>query len=210
MGEHHHHHHHEKRTRLVVLLSAVTMALEIGFGYYTKSMALLADGWHMGSHVFALGLSWMAYYYARRHEKNTRFVSGTKKILALAAYTSALFLLVIAVLMIIESVSRFFEPLPVRFEEAIIISIIGLSVNGISALLLHHKHEHSDHNIKAAYIHVLADMLTSFIAIIALTGGLFFGIYALDAAGGLIGSVIIIKWAIDLIKSSGKELLDYC
>ncbi|MEK6616324.1 MAG: cation diffusion facilitator family transporter, partial [Bacteroidota bacterium] len=172
-------------------------------------MALLADGFHMASHALALGLSWVAYYYARRHSENKNFKSGTGKILALSGYTSAIILLLIAILMAYESTQRLIHPLEIKFSEAIFVAVIGLIVNIISAYILHHEEEHSDHNIKSAYLHVLADALTSVTAIVALTLGMYWNNYSLDAVSGIISSVVITKWAIDLAKNSGKELLDF-
>ncbi len=200
---------HERKTRLVVYLTAVTMVAEIIFGYYTNSMALLADGWHMSSHALALGLSWVAYVLTRRHAENPHFRNGTAKILSLAGYTSALLLQVIAIWMAVESTRRFFNPVAIKFHEAIFVAVVGLLVNGLSAVLLHHKQEHGDHNIRSAYLHVLADGLTSVTAIIALTAGMFWKLYALDPISGIISSVIITRWAIGLAINSGKDLLDY-
>lgn len=207
--DHGHHHTHEKKTLIVVYLTAATMVVEIVFGYYTNSMALLADGWHMSSHVLALGLSWIAYVYSRRHANDSRFRHGTGKILSLAGYTSALFLQVIAVWMAIESLRRFLHPLEIKFHEAIFVAVVGLIVNGVSAVVLHHKEEHSDHNIRSAYLHVLADGLTSVTAIIALTAGMYWKLYSLDPISGIISSVIITRWAVGLALNSGKDLLDF-
>jgi cation diffusion facilitator family transporter len=196
-----------KKTRIVVILTAITMILEIIFGYYTHSMALLADGWHMSSHAFALGLSWLAYFIAGRLKNNENFKGDTSKILALSGYTSAIVLQIIAVWMGIESTKRLLNPVEIRFSEAIIVAIIGLIVNGVSAVVLHHKHSDSDTNIRAAYLHVLADGLTSLMAIVALVAGYYWKIYSLDALSGLICSVIITRWAIGLARQSGKELI---
>lgn len=200
---------HEQKTKWVVLLTAITMIAEIGFGYYTNSMALLADGWHMSSHVLAIGLTWFAYAVARRNHDNPRFGAGTGKILALSGYTSALLLQVIAIWMAIESVGRFLKPQEILFGEAIVVAVVGLVVNAVSAIVLHHKAEDSDHNIRAAYLHVIADGLTSLTAIAALTAGWIWKIYSLDAISGVICSFVITKWAYDLSVNSAKELLDY-
>jgi cation diffusion facilitator family transporter len=207
--EKHHHHSHEKKTQWVVYLTAITMVVEIIFGYYTKSMALLSDGFHMASHVLALGLSWIAYSLARRHSENKNFKSGTGKILALSGYTSSIILLIIAILMAFESMQRLINPMEIKFTEAIFVAVMGLIINIISAFILHHEEEHSDHNIKSAYLHVLADALTSVTAIIALTLGMYRNNYSLDAISGIISSIVITKWAIDLAKNAGKELLDF-
>jgi len=184
------------------------MLLEIAFGYYANSMALTAEGWHMSTHVFAIGLTWLAYFFSRKYSQHERISFKKDKLLALSGFTSAIVLLTIAVVMIIESVERLNHPLPIKFNEAIFVAFIGLIVNAISAKLLHHDHEHSDHNIRAAYLHVLADLLTSLAAIIALTLGLYFNIYWLDAISGIIGSVVITSWALQLIKNSGTELIE--
>lgn len=221
--KHHDHHHphshehdhddhsgeHEKRTRWVVYLTAATMAVEIFFGYWTGSMALLADGYHMASHVFALGLSWIAYIIARKYSESERCSFEKNKLLALSGFTSAIILLVIAVIMAIESVDRFFNPVEIKFGEAIFVAVIGLAVNVLSAVFLHHGHEHHDHNIRSAYLHVLADGLTSLTAIIALTAGMFYNLYSLDSISGIISSLVITKWSYGLIKGSGKELIDF-
>ncbi len=221
--KHHDHHHphshehdhddhsgeHEKRTRWVVYLTAATMAVEIFFGYWTGSMALLADGYHMASHVFALGLSWVAYIIARKYSESERCSFEKNKLLALSGFTSAIILLVIAVIMAIESVDRFFNPVEIKFGEAIFVAVVGLAVNLLSAVFLHHGHEHHDHNIRSAYLHVLADGLTSLTAIIALTAGMFYNLYSLDSISGIISSLVITKWSYGLIKGSGKELIDF-
>jgi cation diffusion facilitator family transporter len=202
---------HESKTRWVVMLTVATMILEIVFGYYANSMALTAEGWHMSTHVFAIGLTWLAYFAARKYSKSEYVTFNKDKLLSLSGFTSAIVLQIIAVIMAIESVQRIIHPLPIKFGEAIFVAFIGLVVNGISAKLLHHDHHHgrSDHNIRAAYLHVLADGLTSLTAIIALSLGLCFNIYWLDAISGLIGSVVITSWAIQLIKGSGSGLIDF-
>jgi len=192
----------------VVLLTAATMVVEISFGLITKSMALLADGIHMGSHVLAIGLSWIAYIVVRRMEKKNTFTGDTKKILSLSGFSSGLMLLIFAGFILIEAVKRFFNPIDIQYKEAIIVAIVGLVVNLISAVILHHDHTHSDHNIKAAYFHVLADAITSITAIVALFGAMLWHIFWLDAAGAFIGSFVIIKWSIGLLKQSGQVLLD--
>jgi len=206
---HNHSESFENKTRIVVILTAVTMGLEIGYGYWTNSMALLADGYHMASHAFALGLSWIAYVLARKYAHTERFSFKKEKLLALSGFTSAIALQAVAVAMIIQSIERFINPLKIKFSEAIIVAVIGLVVNVVSAIVLHHKKEHSDHNIRSAYLHVLADGMTSVTAIIALTIGLFYNLYSLDAISGIISSVIITKWAVELIRDSAKELVDF-
>ncbi|MFV1984963.1 MAG: cation diffusion facilitator family transporter [Thiohalomonadales bacterium] len=200
---------HEQRTRWVVYLTALTMVIEITYGYWTNSMALLADGWHMASHVFALGLTWIAYVAARKYSQTDKFSFDKKKLLSLSGFSSAVALLIVAIIMAIESVGRLVNPLIINFKEAIIVAIIGLIVNVLSAFFLHHGHEHHDHNIRSAYLHVLADGLTSITAIIALTAGMYYNLYSLDSISGIISSIVITKWAIDLIRGSGKNLIDF-
>lgn len=209
MEEHDHSHAHEQRTRWVVYLTAITMVVEIAFGYWTNSMALLADGWHMASHVFALGLTWIAYVVARKYAQSDTFSFDKKKVLSLSGFSSAIVLQIVAILMVIESVDRFLNPMKIRFNEAIYVAIIGLAVNALSAFFLHKNHQHHDHNIRSAYVHVLADGLTSITAIIALTLGMYYNLYSLDSISGIISSIVITKWSIDLMRNSGKDLIDF-
>jgi cation diffusion facilitator family transporter len=202
-------HDHESQTRWVVMLTIATMILEITIGYYSNSMALTAEGWHMSTHVFAIGLTWAAYFFTRKYQASQKISFQGDRLLSLSGFTSAIVLQIIAVIMVLESVSRLIHPLPIKFSEAIAVAIAGLIVNGVSALLLHHDHDHHDHNIRAAYLHVLADGLTSMTAIIALTIGLFFRLFWLDALSGIIGSIVITSWAVQLIKGSGKKLIDF-
>lgn len=199
---------YENKTMWVVLLTAITMVVEIIFGLTTKSMALLADGIHMGSHVLAIGLSWVAYIIVRKVSKNDSFKGNSNKILSLSGYSSGLMLLIFAVVIMVEAVQRFYNPVEIVYKEAILVAIIGLAVNIASAFLLHHDHEHSDHNIKAAYLHVLADALTSVSAIIGLTAAMIWEIPFIDTIAALISSLVIIKWSVGLLKDSGKVLLD--
>lgn len=209
-GQHDHHHDsHEHKTRWVVILTACTMLAEIIVGYYSNSMALTAEGYHMSTHVFAIGLSWIAYVFIRKYAQSEHLSFHKEKVLALAGFTSAIVLLVIALVMAFESIERLITPLPIKFSEAIVVASIGLIVNIISAAVLHHDKEESDYNIRAAYIHVLADGLTSITAIIALTFGLIYTIYSLDAISGIIGSVVITSWSMTLIKASGKTLIEF-
>jgi cation diffusion facilitator family transporter len=196
----------EKRTRFIVFLTAITMVAEIAVGYYTNSMALLADGWHMGSHVFALGLTWLAYVFTRRLARSEKYTFDRDRLLALTGFTSALLLLGFAFFVGWESVARFMKPLPIRYFEAVIVATIGLAVNLVSAWYLHLDHKDHDLNIRAAYLHVLADGLTSVAAIVALTGGMLFNLPALDSVSGIICSLVIVKWSFDLIRSSGRTL----
>jgi cation diffusion facilitator family transporter len=215
----------EKRTLLVVLLTGVTMAVEIIAGHLTGSMALLADGWHMGTHAFALGISYVAYLLARKHKHSEYFTFGTGKFGVLAGYTSALFLAVAAVWMMAESVNRMINPVQIAFTEAIWVTLVGLIVNLASVLILHqsdhhhdhdhhHSHTHShkngedDHNYRAAYLHVIADTLTSVFALIALLAGRYLGLTFLDPVMGIVGGILISRWAYLLIKATGVILLD--
>lgn len=185
------------------------MCLEIGVGYYANSMALTAEGWHMSTHVFAIGLTWLAYFFARKYAQHEKIFFRKEKVLSLGGFTSAIVLQVIAIIMIVESLERLLHPVPIKFMEAIYVACVGLAVNGLSAFLLHHDHEHSDQNIRAAYIHVLADGFTSLTAIAALTAGMFWNFFWLDAMSGLIASVVITSWAVQLIRNSGKELIEF-
>lgn len=198
----------EKKTLWVVILTAVTMVVEIIFGLTTKSMALLADGIHMGSHVLAIGLSWLAYVIVRRVSNSDKFKGNSNKILSLSGYSSGLILLIFAMVIIVEAIERFMNPMEIVYREAIMVASIGLIVNIISAFLLHHDHDHSDHNIRAAYFHVLADAVTSLSAIIGLAIAWKWGVSYVDTIAAIISSLVIIKWAIGLLKDSGSILLD--
>lgn len=211
----------ESRTLKVVLLTTLTMVIEILAGHWTGSMALLADGWHMGTHSLALGLSYVAYRLAKKYDESDRFSFGTGKIGVLAGYTSALFLGSAALWMIYESLTRMINPIVIAFDEAIGVTFIGLVVNLASVLILHHpsqstdpenneqngKHDH-DHNFRAAYLHVIADTLTSFLALVALILGRFLGWTLLDPVMGIIGGLLILRWAYSLLFSTGQILLD--
>lgn len=214
----HGHEHGEKRVYMVLALTVVTMVVEIVAGLIFNSMALTADGWHMGTHAAAFGITLFAYRYARKHANNPKFSFGTGKVSVLGGFASAIALGVVAVLMAAESAHRLINPLDIRFNEAIVVAVVGLVVNLISAVLLkenhhHHGHEHGhdrqhDHNLKAAYFHVLADALTSVTAIFALTLGRIFGWAVLDPVMGIVGSLIIARWAIGLLKDTSGILLD--
>ena len=201
-------HQHEKKTLWVVLLTAITMVVEIIFGITTNSMALLADGIHMGSHVLAIGLSWLTYVIIRRISKSKRFNGNSNKILSLSGYSSGLMLLIFAVVIVVEAVGRFFSPSDIVYKEAILVAIIGLVVNIASAFLLHHDHANSDHNIKAAYLHVIADAVTSLSAILGLVVAMVWDIPIIDTIAAILSSLVIIKWSIGLLKDSGSVLLD--
>lgn len=202
------------KVRIVLWLTLVTMVLEISVGAWSGSMALLADGWHMGSHAAAFGVALFVYFYAQKHANNQAFNFGTGKVHYLGGFASAVGLAVVALFMLVESLARLVEPENIQFDEAILVAIIGLAVNIVSAFVLHedhhhdHDHHHHDHNIKAAYFHVLADALTSLLAIAALIVGRYLGWIWMDALMGIVGSVIIGKWSLGLMKDSSAVLLD--
>jgi len=212
----------EKKTAWALLLTTVMMVAEIISGYAFNSMALLADGWHMSSHSVALGLAVMTYVLARRYANDQRFAFGTWKIEVLGAYTSALLLLLVAGLMLYQSIERLINPTAVHYDQAIAIAVIGLVVNLACAYLLKddhahghdhdHAHEHDDHhhdlNLRSAYMHVIADAATSVLAIIALFGGKLWGASWLDPAMGIVGAALVSIWAYGLIRDSGRVLLD--
>jgi cation diffusion facilitator family transporter len=211
-------------------ITAAMMVVEIIAGWWFNSMALLADGWHMSSHAVAIGLSTFAYSAARRYARDPRFAFGAWKIEILGGFASAVFLLVVAALMIFGSVEHFLAPEPIHYREAIVIAAVGLIVNLVSALILgnahhhhhgegehhHHGHDHHHHgsahhhdlNLKSAYIHVIADAATSVLAIAALAGGWLYGWAWLDPVMGIIGAIVVASWAKNLIADTGKILLD--
>ena len=190
-----------------MVLTAVTMVIEIIAGWLTGSMALLADGIHMGSHVLAIGLSWAAYVLVQRLSLNPSFTGSREKVLTLSGYTSGLILLIFAGMIIAGAVGRFINPRVIEYREAIMIAFIGLGVNILSAFLLHHDHEEKDNNIRAAYLHVLADAVTSVAAIIGLVVAMIWGLPYVDAIAALISSAVIIKWSLGLLRDSGRELI---
>ena len=211
-----------RRARLATIVTAVFMAVEITCGLLYRSMALLADGVHMATHVGALGLAALAYWLARRHAANRSFSFGSGKFGDLAAFASALLLGVTAIAVAVESVLRLLNPETVAYRDALLIAVIGLAVNLVSALILkdshshdHHGHDHAhghshghDNNMRAAYVHVLADAGTSLLAILALAGAYYLGLGFLDPLSGLIGAAVIASWAIGLIRDSSLVLLD--
>jgi len=227
----------ERRIWLVIVLTAVMMVAEIAAGTVYGSMALVADGWHMSTHASALLISALAYLFARRQARNPRFTFGTGKLGDLAGFASAIILALIALLMAWESWLRLSNPVPIGFAQAIAVAVIGLAVNLISAWLLaggghahgHHAHGHGHHhhgghthdhhardhhakpgdnNIRAAYLHVVADAMTSVLAIAALTLGSLYGWLWLDPVMGIVGGLVIANWSWSLLKSSGGVLLD--
>ena len=208
--------HAERRTRIVMGITAAMMVVEIVAGLMSHSMALLADGWHMSTHVLAFLITAVAYYVARTQAGNARFSFGTGKMGVLGGFTSAIVLAIVAFLMAAESVHRLFAPLEIHFNEAIGIACLGLLVNLSCAVLLadrHHEHDGGsahDHdlNLRAAYMHVLADAFTSVLAITALTGGKFFGWAWLDPVVGIVGSAVVFSWAYNLLRDTSGILLD--
>lgn len=201
-------HRYERKTLWVTLLTAVTMVVEIFAGLTTRSMALLADGIHMGSHVLAVGLSWVAYVVVRRLAGKKEFTGNSGKILSLSGYSSGLMLLIFAFVIMGEAIGRLFHPSQIIYREAIMVAVAGLIVNIVSALLLRHDHSHSDHNIRAAYLHVIADAMTSLSAIAGLSAAMLWNIPFIDPIAALLSSLVIIRWSVGLLKDSGKNLLD--
>jgi cation diffusion facilitator family transporter len=217
---------HERQTWLVVALTAAMMVAEVIAGAVYGSMALTADGWHMATHAAALAISALAYRFARRHAEDARFSFGTGKLGELAGFTSAVILALIALLIAYESAIRLFNPVSIRFDEAMLVAALGLGVNLISAWLLSgrgdaehhhaaddHRHDHAhshghDSNIRAVFAHVAADALTSVLAVLALLGGRIYGWNWLDAAIGIVGALVILHWSYGLIRSSAATLLD--
>jgi cation diffusion facilitator family transporter len=211
---------HERRTRLVIVLTAVMMVVEVAAGLIYGSMALLADGWHMASHAAALSITALGYWLARRHASDPRFCFGTGKVGDVAGFASALLLAFIALLMGYESIVRLFSPVTIAFNQAIMVAVVGLVVNLLSAYLLKEDHQHghdhdhdhqqhhADHNLKSAYMHVVADALTSVLAIVALAVGKYLGWAWMDPVMGIVGSVVIARWAWRLIGDTGRVLLD--
>ena len=221
-------------SRLVVaLLTAATLVVEVVAGLAFGSMALLADGLHMASHAAALGLTVLAYVYCRRRARDPRFAFGTGKVNSLGGYTSALVLVGFALYMAIESVSRLVAPVPIAFDAAIAVAVVGLVVNGLSVFILdtgraspahgtgthqdgperhrhHHGHgHHHDHNLRGAYLHVLADALTSVLAIIALVAGKYLGTVWMDPLMGIVGACLVSRWAYALLRDSARTLPDW-
>jgi len=210
----------ERRTLVVVAVTAAMMVVEIAAGLAFGSMALLADGLHMGSHAVALGISAAAYLYARRHAADASFAFGTGKVNSLAGFTGALLLAVFAVMMGWESGLRLVNPLPIAFDQAIAVALAGLLVNGASVFILEgggrdHSHDHDhdhghehDHNLRSAYLHVLADALTSLLAIVALLSAKVAGLTWMDPAMGIVGALLVSRWSWALLRQTTAVLLD--
>jgi cation diffusion facilitator family transporter len=230
----------ERRTLIVIIITSMMMVAEIVSGLLFGSMALFADGIHMGSHMIGLGISFLAYIYARKHAHDQLFSFGTGKVNALAGFSSAIFLVFIALFMAYESVNRFIHPVSIEYNQAILVAFIGLMVNGASMLILgdnahahtdhdHHDHAHAnadnpdhhsqththahakgtDQNLKAAYLHVFTDALTSILAIIALFGAKFFQFNWMDPFMGVVGAFLVINWSVGLIRATSRVLLDH-
>ena len=231
MSNHHHEicKNNEKKTLIVIIFTLIAMIAEIIYGYITNSMALLADGYHMSTHALALGLTYIAYILSRKFADSDLFKNGTDKIGTLAGYTSSLFLGFTGLWIIYEAILRLVNPLSIKFNEAILVAIIGLLVNSICILIMgkehshsechehhnehdeeeHHKHEHKeDYNFKAAYFHILADALTSVLAIFALIAGKYLNFIYLDPIIGCLGGILILRWAKRLITDTVKILID--
>jgi cation diffusion facilitator family transporter len=204
-----HHDEHARRTRWVVALTFGMMVVEVAGGLWTGSMALLADGLHMSTHAAAIGIATLAYSYARTHGQSARFVFGTGKVGDLAGFASAILLGVVAIGVAVESIRRVIAPVPLAFGEALPIACVGLVVNLVSALLLHDEDEEGhDNNLRSAYVHVLADAVTSVLAIGAILGVHFLGWAWLDPAMGLVGAGLIASWSLALMRRSSAVLLD--
>lgn len=213
----------EKRTVLIVAITAIMMVVEIATGLISGSMALLADGLHMASHTAALSIAVFAYVISRRLASDRRFAFGVGKINSLAGFASAVLLLGFALMMVIESTDRLINPLSIAFDQALIVAVIGLVVNGVSAWVLmstphehghahghgHNDHDGHDHNLRAAYLHVLADAVTSLLAIGALLAGKYFGASWLDPVMGFVGAILVASWSYGLIRESSRVLLDH-
>ena len=205
----------ETRTHIVIAITATMMVVEIVGGIAYGSMALLADGLHMASHAVALSINAFAYVYARRHAHDERFSFGTGKVNTLGGYTGAVLLAGFALAMAVESIARFVQPVPIAFNQAIFVAVLGLLVNGASVLILGHRHHpedshdhHHDHNLVSAYLHVLADALTSLLAIFALLAAKYFGFVWADPLMGIVGAILVARWSLGLLKSTSVVLLD--
>jgi len=222
----------ERRTQLVIAITATMMIVEVVAGILFSSMALLADGLHMASHAAALTINAFAYVYARRHARDVTYSFGTGKINTLGGFTGAVLLAGFALLMVVESVQRLVAPLPIAFDQAIFVAVVGLVVNGVSMLILGHDHGHEhvdhdhahdddhdhdhhshagrahDHNLVSAYLHVLADALTSVLAIVALLAAKYFGYTWMDPLMGIVGAVLVARWSIGLLRETSAVLLD--
>jgi cation diffusion facilitator family transporter len=217
----------ERKTQVVIAITATMMVVELVAGVLYGSMALLADGLHMASHAVALGINAYAYAYARRHAHDSSYSFGTGKVNTLGGFTGAILLAAFAALMVSESVQRLVVPVPIAFDQAILVAVVGLVVNGLSMLILgsshdhghEHEHEHDDdhdaqphgahdHNLASAYLHVLADALTSLLAIVALLAAKYFGLTWMDPFMGVVGAALVARWSFGLLKATSAVLLD--
>jgi cation diffusion facilitator family transporter len=220
----------ESRTLIVIAITAIMMVVEIAAGLVFGSMALLADGLHMASHAAALGINALAYVYARRHAHDDSYSFGTGKVNTLGGFTGAVLLAGFAFLMASESVQRLITPVTIAFNQAIFVAFLGLVVNGISMLVLGHGHDHHeegahdpgddhehaeaphhhhrDHNLVSAYLHVLADALTSLLAIVALLAAKYLGLTFMDPLMGIVGAILVARWSLGLLRSTSAVLLD--
>ena len=210
----------ERRALIVIAVTGTMMVVEIVAGVLTGSMALLADGLHMASHAGALSLNAFAYVYARRHAYDEDFSFGAGKVNALGGFTGAVLLALFALLMVWESMSRLLHPVPIIVDQAILVAVLGLAVNGASVFILrvdehpeHHdlddsRHSHHDYNLKAAYLHVLADALTSLLAIAALLSAKYLGLTWMDPVVGIIGAILVSSWSFGLLRTTSGILLD--
>ncbi len=208
-----------KKTLIVLIFTLVTMFVEVAYGYLTNSIALLADGFHMCTHVLALGLTYAAYILIQKFSNSDLFPNGTDKIGTLTAYTSSIFLGITGISIIIEACGRFINPLRIDFNDAILVAIIGLIVNLVCIFIMnkedksegceeHNREAHNDYNFRAAYYHILADAITSILAIAALIIGKYFNLICLDSFAGVLGGILIVKWAWGLLKNTIKVLVD--
>ena len=207
----------ELRTIIVIIITTSMMIVEITTGIIFGSMALLADGLHMASHAIALAINAFAYIYARRHAHDIRYSFGTGKVNALGGFAGALLLAVFAMVMVWESVERFISPIEIAYNQAIMVAILGLIINGTSVFILghddgddhhHHHHHHHDHNLRAAYLHVLADALTSLLAITALFVAKYIGLVWMDPLMGIVGAILVSRWSLGLLHTTSAVLLD--
>jgi cation diffusion facilitator family transporter len=213
----------EARTLIVIAITATMMVIEVAAGIAYKSMALLADGLHMASHAAALGITAAAYIYARKHAHDRRYSFGTGKVNALGGFTGAVLLGVFALMMAWQSVDRLINPVDIAFNQAILVAILGLIVNGASIFILGvkdhdhghghshghgHHHGHHDHALRSAYFHVMADALTSLLAIFALLAAKYYGLIWMDPLMGIVGAILVSRWSIGLVRDTSKILLD--
>lgn len=205
---HFHYHANERSTRIVVLISAATMLLELLYGYQTKSIALIMEGWHMLSHVLVLLLAWAAYIYIGRRGKEV-MPEQRHRVIALSSFASSITLLLVTIFMMYESVLKFMHLEVDVSTGALVVAIIGLVVNGLSAYFLHREEEKWDLNLRAAYMHVLSDVLLSVLAIVSLLAAQYFQLYILDPICGLLGALVILKWSVELIRKSWVEVVGF-